>query len=457
VQVATAVVVLIGVGMLTWERPLGLAPMRAPVRVVLLVLLPSLLMGISFPLLLKLGVPAPAAGTVDAGTRGKLVGRFYSVNVLGAIAGSIVGGFFIVPAFGTWAAIVILAGVFLVAGLLIAVAHPSRGRVLAMVAAGAAAFAYVTTTLPDPFMVAMRRRAPPGSIEIFRDEGVQTAVSVYESTFQRTLNVGGLHQANDSEAMVRLHRRIGMLPMALHAAPADALVIGLGGGATAGAVSQHPGTAVQIVELSDSVRKAAPYFDHVTFGVLNQPNVRVRVDDGRNFLALSGEKFDVITADIIQPIHAGAGHLYSREYFELVRQALKPGGIALQWIGQRERSHYTLIMRTFLHVFPDATLWLGGELMVGSLEPLTLNQAAFDAKLRDPETRAVLQGVGLGSFEALRSWYAAGPREMRAYVGDGPRLTDDRPLVEYYRALPPDPRPLDLSTIRGSVDELGGR
>jgi spermidine synthase len=457
VQVATAVVVLIGVGMLTWERPLGLAPMRAPVRVVLLVLLPSLLMGISFPLLLKLGVPAPAAGTVDAGTRGKLVGRFYSVNVLGAIAGSIVGGFFIVPAFGTWAAIVILAGVFLVAGLLIAVAHPSRGRVLAMVAAGAAAFAYVTTTLPDPFMVAMRRRAPPGSIEIFRDEGVQTAVSVYESTFQRTLNVGGLHQANDSEAMVRLHRRIGMLPMALHPAPADALVIGLGGGATAGAVSQHPGTAVQIVELSDSVRKAAPYFDHVTFGVLNQPNVRVRVDDGRNFLALSGEKFDVITADIIQPIHAGAGHLYSREYFELVRQALKPGGIVLQWIGHRERSHYTLIMRTFLEVFPDATLWLGGEMMVGSLEPLTLNQAAFDAKLLDPETRAVLLGVGLGSFEALRSWYAAGPREMRAYVGDGPRLTDDRPLVEYHRSLPPDPRPLDLSTIRGSVDELGGR
>jgi spermidine synthase len=457
VQVGTAIATLVGVGVLTWERPLGLDPMRAPTRVVLLVLLPSLLMGISFPLLLKLGVPAPASAAADDSLRGKLVGRFYGVNVLGAIAGSIAGGFLIVPAFGTWAAIIVLAGVFLVAGLLVAATHPSRGRVLTMVAAGAAAFAYLTTTLPDPFAVAMRRRAPQGSIEIFRDEGVQTAVSVYESTFQRTLNVGGLHQANDSEAMVRLHRRIGMLPMALHAAPADALVIGLGGGATAGAVSQHPGTAVQIVELSDSVRKAAPYFEHVTFNVLNQPNVRVRVDDGRNFLALSGEKFDVITADIIQPIHAGAGHLYSREYFELVREALKPGGLALQWIGQRQRSHYALIMRTFLDVFPDATLWLGGELMVGSLGPLALDRAAFDEKLRNPGTRAVLQAVGLDSFEALRSWYAAGPREMRAFVGDGPLLTDDLPLVEYHRSLPPDPHPLDLSAIRGSVDELGAR
>ena len=114
--------------------------------------------------------------------------------------------------------------------------------------------------------------------------------------------------------------------MVLHPSPADALVIGLGGGATSGAVSQHPGATVQIVELSEGVRRAAPFFAHISYEVLKQPNVRMRVDDGRNFLLLSGEKFDVITADIIQPIHAGAGNLYSREYFTLVRKALKPGG-----------------------------------------------------------------------------------------------------------------------------------
>jgi spermidine synthase len=457
VQATTAVAVLFGVGILTWDRPLGLAPMRPPTRVVLLVLLPSLLMGISFPLLLKLGVPASSDGSGDAGSRGRLVGRFYSVNVVGAIIGSIAGGFFIVPALGTWVAIIVLAAVFLAAGLLVAALHPNRTRVLVRFAVAAAVFVYLAATLPDPFTAALRRRAPEGSIEIFRDEGVQTAVTVHESTFQRTLNVGGLHQANDSAAMVQLHRRIGVLPMALHPAAADVLVIGLGGGATAGAVSQHPGTSVQIVELSDSVRKAAPYFAHVTYDVLNRPNVRVRVDDGRNFLALSGEQFDVITADIIQPVHAGAGHLYSREYFELVRQALKPGGLALQWIGHRQRSHYLLIMRTFLDVFPHATLWLGGELLVGSAEPLSLNRTAFEEKVRHPQSSAMLRSVGLDSFDALRAWYAAGPREMRAFVADGPLLTDDRPLVEYHRSLPPDPHPLDLSAIRGSVDELDER
>jgi hypothetical protein len=169
---------------------------------------------------------------------------------------------------------------------------------------------------------------------------------------------------------------------------------------------------------------------------------------------LSGEQFDVITADIIQPVHAGAGNLYSREYFELVRRSLRPGGLALQWIGHREKSHYTLIMRTFLEVFPHTTLWLDGQLMVGSLEPLSLNETAFQAKLGDPATRAALGEVGLHSYEALRGWYTGGPAQMAAFVGRGALLTDDLPLVEYHRSLPPDTEPLDVSRLRGDVADV---
>jgi spermidine synthase len=66
--------------------------------------------------------------------------------------------------------------------------------------------------------------------------------------------------------------------------------------------------------------------------------LRVRVDDGRNFLLLWGERFDVITADVIQPSHAGAGNVHSREDFQLVRRALKDRGLALRWIGAPARS-----------------------------------------------------------------------------------------------------------------------
>jgi spermidine synthase len=455
IQVATAVGVILSLGLLTWHDVPLVSGMRALPRVLMSFLIPSLLMGVSFPLLLRLGVPPSDTPHDDtqAAARAALVGRFYGINVLGAIAGSLAGGFLLLPWLGTRLSLVAVAAVFATAGL--AVAHLQRRvttwlPLAVMVAVGG----IMATRLPDPYVTTTRDRIGPGVIEVFREEGAQTSVSVHESQFERVLRVGGLHQANDTQGMVQVHRQIGILPVALHPNPRQALVIGLGGGATAGAVSQHAGTDVQVVELSDGVRKAAAYFAHINYDILNRANVHMRVDDGRNFLLLSGERFDVITADIIQPIHAGAGSLYSQEYFQLVRQALRPGGIAMQWIGQRERAHYLLIMRTFLEVFPHTTLWLDGSLMVGSLEPLRLNRDAFEGKLHDPQTRAAFAAAGLTSFNDLRRWYTGGPEAMRRFVGPGPLLTDDRPLVEYHRSLPPDTTRLDVTALRSAISEI---
>ena len=168
---------------------------------------------------------------------------------------------------------------------------------------------------------------------------MQTSVSIHTHAFRGWLMyLDGLHQASDAPEMVRLHRLIGHLPMVLHPGPRRALVVGLGGGATPGAVSQHD-TDVLVVELSDTVRKGAEFFKHVNYDLFARPNVHFRVDDGRNFLSLTDERFDVVTADLIQPIHAGAGNLYSREYFQLVHDAVADDGLVLQWIGHgSERS-----------------------------------------------------------------------------------------------------------------------
>jgi hypothetical protein len=97
-----------------------------------------------------------------------------------------------------------------------------------------------------------------------------------------------------------------------------------------------------------------------------------------------------------------------------------------------------------------------GQLMVGSLEPLTVHEATFLAKLEDPATRDAFASVGLDSHTALLGWYTAGAKAMRDFVGDGPRLTDDLPLVEYHRSLPADAVPLDLTTLTGDVSEIEG-
>jgi spermidine synthase len=239
--------------------------------------------------------------------------------------------------------------------------------------------------------------------------------------------------------------------MVVHPEPREALVIGLGGGATAGAVSIHKGAQVDVVELSAAVVKGARHFTHVNHDVLERPNVRLLVDDGRNHLLLSGKRYDVITADLILPIHAGSGNLYSAEYFTLVRNALKDDGLALQWVWGTE-AEYKTIMRTFLRVFPDATLWWDGSLMIGSKKPLVLRQSDFEWK-RQARAEA-LHDLGVTSFEQLKAVYVAGPNEMRRFVGRGPILTDDRPLVEYFLSLPRD-RDIDLRGLqRGDVERI---
>ncbi|HXG57288.1 MAG TPA: fused MFS/spermidine synthase, partial [Vicinamibacterales bacterium] len=237
------------------------------------------------------------------------------------------------------------------------------------------------------------------------------------------------------------------LPMIVHPDAKDALVIGLGGGATAGAVSQHPGVNVDVVELSREVTRAANrFFRPINDNVLQKPNVTLHVDDGRNFLLFSQKKYDVVTADVILPIHAGSGNLYSTTYFELVRKSLKPGGMALQWVAGTE-AEYKMIMRTFVRVFPETTLWADGGLMLGSVTPITLRQTDHDRKMQDPASRALLTSLQLDTFDKLLGEFVAGPDELRAFVGNGPVLTDDRPLVEYFLSLPRDTQP-DLSGLR---------
>ena len=449
---ATGLAVIASAAFLSSSYVAG-ARMAAPFAASACAIFPAaLLMGVTFPIALRAALrAADVSGAVATARR---IGELYALNVGGAVAGAILGGFVLIPWLGTRDALIAGAALYVAAACTLGLGLAPSRRVAIAAAGGVGLFTVMAAYVPDPFAAAFERRYGRETRELLRDEGAQTAVSVRAGESGRVLYLDGIHQADDTPEVVRLHRVIGHLPMVLHPSPADALVVGLGGGATAGAVSRYPGVRVQVVELSEGVRRAASLFAHVSYDVLRQPGVRLRVDDGRNFLLLSGERFDVVTADIIRPQHAGAGHLYSREYFALVRRALREDGIALQWIGHRSGNQYRLIMRTFLDVFPEATLWYDGTLMAGSLRPLRIRASSLESRRAAPETRAALDEIGLSDFGALARWYTAGPREMRALVGEGPILTDDRPLVEYYRSLPRRDPPVDLSTLHGDVRVL---
>jgi len=446
IQIWTGVLLLLSMTALAHTYRMGWRTSGMIQACVVAMLPATTLMGATFPFAV---VIALGGDTTNVGRR---VGVLCAANVGGAVVGSLAAGFLLIPWFGTRASLLLLAVVYVAAGCFVMGSTAGRQRAVRTVLAAAILFVLAAVSLPDIYAAVLARRYDPEGRTVFRAEGVQTTVAVHhEPHNRRVLYLDGLHQANDSAETVRMHSEIGQLPMALHPHPTHALVMGVGGGVTAAAVAAHPETSIDVVELSQSVVAALPYFAHVNGNLLQRPNVRLRVDDGRNFLQLTSRRYDVITADLIQPIHAGAGNLYSIEYFTLARRALKDGGLMMQWVGRRQETHYKVIMRTFLEAFPDATLWSNGELMVGGARPLRVSRRAFERQQAAPAVRSAFALVGLDNFEALLARYTAGPDEMRRFVGDGLVLTDDRPLLEFHRSVTGGDAVVDISALRGDV------
>ena len=414
----------------------------------------TLLLGLAFPIGLRLWIGGGARAAARSGER---IGRFYSVNVCGAIFGAIVAGFLLLPALGSRGSLIAIAATGLASGLLLLAALPTNRRAFAVGTGivGAVLFLGVALGAPDPYAAALSQRYP-GEQLLWAEEDAQLTVSVHRrDDGARLLYLDGIHQAEDSPEVLRFHRLLGQLPLGLHPNPRRALVVGLGGGATAGAMSRHTGVETDVVELSTALPRGADWLRHVNNDVLRQPNVQLRIDDGRNYLLLTSQRYDVITADIIRPFHAGAGNLYSVEYFQLVRDALADGGLMAQWVDTSSETQYRLVVRTFLSVFPNTTVWADGRLLIGMNGQAPLDPESYARKLQDPATREALETLGLDSFDSLLALCTAGPEELRLFVGPGPLLTDDRPRLEYFLSLPRGDRPVDLGQLRGGQVQPG--
>jgi spermidine synthase len=160
------------------------------------------------------------------------------------------------------------------------------------------------------------------------------------------------------------------------------------------------------------------------------------VDDGRNFLLVNDQKWDVITADAIWPTHAGSTNLYSVEYYNLARRSLAEGGVMLQWVNRDlPEEQHKLLMRTFLAAFPHVSLWFDGSLLIGSERPIDPSMPWADRKLDWPLSKAALQQVNIRRPEDIRALYQADRADIERYVGPGPIIRDDQPRLEYFLGL----------------------
>lgn len=391
------------------------------------------------PLTILLGMTFPVAAQAVAQGRqrvGALVGGLNAANTVGAILGSLAGGLWIVPNLGGQRGLTVLAVINIAAGLALcwlALYRVPRLRWALPVAGLALLYPTEAPRMMDGLLKSLFK----GHEVIWYEEGLENTVSVqrHPQGYQ-IMYLNSRDQAFDAPGMVKYHQLLGQLPMLLHPNPKEVLVIGLGGGATPGAVSRYADASIDIVELSPSVVRAAEFFGHINNRVHHQPNVNLVVDDGRNYLLLSKKKYDVITADIIQAHHAGSGNLYSREYYELAKSALKDDGLMMQWVNPGQTTLYPMIVRTFLSVFPEATVWSFGTILVGSKHKQEYTLESLGSRMNHPGVREAAEPAGFTTPESVLGLYSADGEAFRRSVGDGPILTDDRPLTEYFRSAP---------------------
>jgi spermidine synthase len=252
------------------------------------------------------------------------------------------------------------------------------------------------------------------------------------------LRLDNYYVLGGSEAATN-ERRLGLLPLLLHPDPTRVLFVGLATGVTASAGPALGVADTTVVELVPEVAQAArAHFAAWNGDLLARPDVRLVIDDGRRYLQASGERFDVVVSDLFVPWHAGTSSLYAREMYETVARRLAPDGLFCQWLPlyQLTREEFDVITRTFLAVFPNATLWRDdfypNRPVVGLVGRMTAQPVDV---VHAAERAAGLPTWGLDPLLAaprgLAMLYAGDLAAVADDFAGAPINTDDRPLIEF--------------------------
>ncbi|HVZ47531.1 MAG TPA: fused MFS/spermidine synthase [Gemmatimonadaceae bacterium] len=409
------------------------------VKALWMVLPGAILWGASFPLAL-------AAVSAKGQDPGRLVGTVYAANTVGAIVGSLIASLWLIAAIGTQngqRAIIAIAAISALLMLALKVrADGSTGLTGAGagLAAGvvAAAVWVGSTVIPVPALLVGYGRFAAVRYDdhgewVYVGEGMNSSMAV-SRLYNGVLNYhnAGKVQASSEPQDMRLQRMLGHLTTLVPKNPKRVLVIACGAGVTAGAVSVDPMVENQtIVEIEPLVpRVVSKFFGNENFHVVDNPKVHVITDDARHYVLTTKEKFDAITSDPFDPWVKGAATLYTKEFFELAKSKLNPGGVVTVFV-QLYESNLAAVkseVATFLSVFPKgmvfANEYQGGGydvVLLGQQDDAPINIDDIETRLARPEyapVRNSLAEIGFYSATDLFATFAAQGPALAPWMAD---------------------------------------
>lgn len=431
----------------------------------------ALVSGFQFPLLIAL----LGRGRADVGRH---VGFAYAWNTAGAIAGSLAGGFGLLPlltAPGAWR----LATVLLALTAIAISAYALRGQlrvaaasvVLALLAA-AGTLAVGPTAYWRHSGIGAGRLPQPQNPNEARDQahryrrylhwdadGRESSVAITNADDLSFIVNGKSDGSMRGDAGTQVMG--GVIGTLLHPNPRHALVIGLGTGSTAGWLAATM-ERVDVVELEPVVERVARECAPVNRDVLSLKNVRMTIADAREVLLTTDQKYDIVFSEPSNPYRAGVASLFTREFYAAVAQRLNPDGMFLQWVQAYDidaptlRTIYATLNTSFPHV---DTFWTtaGDLLLVATRSPLTYDYDRIRARLRrSPQGAALHYAWRVETVEGFLSHFVAGDAVAREIAKLAELNTDDRTIIEFGFARGLDAKPTVVAPLARFAESHGG-
>jgi len=459
-------------------------------RCVWAILPATLFWGASFPL-------ACAAVAKPGKDSGRTAGGIYAANTLGGIIGALLVSLALIPWIGSQQsqrALLIASALGGAAVLAPILRRPAKG-VIGLVAAMAFAglLAWSVGPIPGDLIAYGRHIAPNAgrSKILYAAEGRNSSVAIAQwpdGTIYVAVN--GHVEATTEPYDMKLQRMVGHLPALLHPNPKSVLGIGFGAGVSAGTFTRYPGIQkITICEIEPVIPPASTrFFGTQDYQVALNPRTHIVFDDARHYLLTTPEKFDIIASDPLDVFIKGTAALYSREYFEAVKQHLNPGGMFTLYVPLYETDEATIKseLATFFDAFPNGSVWANTRegmgydtVLMGQVEPLKINLDDVLQRLNRPDynlVRESLRDTGIDSLSDLFSTYTGDASDLKPWVRGAPINRDGNLRLSYlagwginsdladnlyrkmltYRRTPPDIFTGSLEGMQKLLAALGG-
>jgi len=408
-------------------------------------ILPTILIGISFPLAGKLY-------TDKIESLGKSIGDIYAINTIGSVSGSFLTGFVLMPTIGIQNTIILAVCFNMLGALLLVIATDGKPQLKYSLISVILVCITGLFFLPrwDSKLMTSGAFRGFGTTEqalrsnqiLFYKDGISCTVATIAVGDIIFVNVNGKTDASSGLDM-STQIMVGYLPVFYHSNPKTAFLLGLGSGVTAGAILDDPSIErVDCVEIEPAMKEAALFFKDYNHDVFNNPRFNFIVNDGRNKLLSSKNKYDVIVSEPSNPWVAGVASLFTKEYFELCKNRLNEGGIFCAWVQlySINPQDVKMILNTISSVFPEIDIYLSSAMsdcvIIASEKPLVFKYDRFmNLYNTSDNVKKYMRFSHLKSPDEFLATYIADGKSIESLIFGSKINTDDLTSLEYSAPL----------------------